>query len=465
MKPTVAFVNPLSRIAFLSAAVYAMNAVHYGWAPRSTSWIDDLLAWFTAAALLVLYASGYRALVRGKVLSGRQVVLPVLPLVLLAFITIPYDSTDVFLYMDAGWTQSHYGMNPYTDVLRSLPIDRDPIVRPEWMTSNKNPWLDLPFVYGFLFALFVRFIAFAGQGNWWLTLGLLKMVNAGVYVICARMVRAIAKSFGHIRSDAVLYLFTWSPLVLQHHIANAHNDLMVGCLIVVAAYLMATNRFVWVPSALVAAGLIKYVALPLVPAAVWLIAKREGSKTALWASIAALLIMLGCSAPFAASLPRLRFDLMFAQLNKITAGSLYAFIFYLYRTVSRFVPFIPLETFAIALKDLLWTLGGVIVIHEYYQFCRQSNPSVERWIQASSRILFVIIFVASSQFYPWYIGMLLPLVLISPKGWLRSFTINLNGTHVFSLTSLSRKGLGYFALTTGLALLGLRKRWQHRVMY
>src|SRR5262249_53573929 len=153
--------------------------------------------------------------------------------------------------------------------------------------------------------------------------------------------------------------------------------------------------------------------------------------------------------PYLDSIATFRFNLISAQLAKTTAGSLYAFLFYIYRFVQPLLSPLPTaETFGFVLKMLLWFIGVAIVVTEAYRFCRKIEPVVEDWIASSSWIIFAIIFIASSQFYSWYLGMFLPLVLLMRAGdWLRSFAVLAGGTHLFSLTSLSRKGIGYFLLT------------------
>jgi hypothetical protein len=260
----------------------------------------------------------------------------------------------------------------------------------------------------------------------------------------------LSKASGNLRPDLVVYLFAWSPLVLQHYIANAHNDLLVGALVAVAAYQLTSRRqAVLAPAVLVAAALVKYVTLPLIPISLWLIAKQRGKRQATIAAVIGGGVMLISALPYLNAWSAFRFDLISAQLNKVTAGSLYAFTFYLYRAATQLssIP-ISIETFGFLLKILLWSIGLFVVAAEAYRFFRKREPSLDDWIATSSRILFAIIFIISSQFYSWYIGMFLPLTLMLPPGdRLRSFSVSLSGAHVFSLTSLSRKGIGYFLLT------------------
>src|SRR5215471_10873361 len=392
----------LKGIGFLSAIVYAANALHHGWTPPAAkSAMDDLQAWLTILALLALYWAGYRRLLHDRIHSFREVIFPAIPLVAISFVTIPYNSTDVFLYIDAGWAQAHYGLNPYQQVLRDIPqATNDRMIRPDWMRDNKNPWLDLPFVYGFLFALLTKATAGIGRGYWWPTLALFKCANVVAYFVCSRLVWRLTKSAGDLRADTSLYLFAWSPLILQHHIANAHNDLLVGCLIVLAAYLMTTGSgSIWAPTALIASSMIKYVTLPLVPVSIWFVGRRNGAARAATSTLLAALAALLVSLPFLGSISTFRFDLISTQLFKTTAGSLYAFLFYLYRFAGRFAAFGSTETFGSSLKILLWFIGASMIGVEGYRFCRKREPSFEDWIAINSWIIFVIILIASSQFY------------------------------------------------------------------
>ena len=442
------------RIGLICWIVYVINAVHYGWSPSDKDWIDDLLAWITAGALIALYWAGYRSLVRKRVHSLATVVVPALPLMFTAFITIPYDSTDVFLYMDSGWAQAAYGANPYTTVLREIPgIDRDPLIREEWMRTNKNPWMDLPFVYGFLFAHLVKAIAWVGNGNWWLTLGLFKLVNVAAYGATAFLLLSLASKLKFERPDVVLYLFMWSPLILLHHIANAHNDLLMGFLIVAAVSLVAHRKGMWAPAVLVAAMMVKYVAVLLIPGFLYFIARREGSRRMLAGILLAGAFAFAVSLPYAWDITRFRFDLMAAQLNKITAGSLFSFFFYIYRALSRLAaPLGSLESFGNGLRIVLWAVSAMLILRQARRFIVKLKPDLEDLIGLSSWILFAIIFIGSTQFYSWYIGMLFPLALLLREAdALRRFVVLLSATHVLSLTSLRGKGIGYFAAATGSA--------------
>jgi hypothetical protein len=77
---------------------------------------------------------------------------------------------------------------------------------------------------------------------------------------------------------------------------------------------------------------------------------------------------------------------------------------------------------------------------------------IHRW----TSILFALIFVASSQFFSWYIGMLFPLALLADrKTLLPDAVVLLTGGHMLSFTFLRRKAIGYFIFATLVPILYL----------
>src|SRR5262245_21957597 len=140
---------------------------------------DDLEVFVAGAALVVVFFYGIRF---AKHVPTILIVAIAAAFALAGFFMVPFDSTDVFFYMATGWEQSHYAHNPYSKSLRDIEdILEDPLVQNEWMARNRNPWLDLPVPYGFLFALISRGIAWAGRGSFWATLALFSLLNLMIH--------------------------------------------------------------------------------------------------------------------------------------------------------------------------------------------------------------------------------------------------------------------------------------------
>ena len=103
----------------ICAALYLMVAVFFG-AERvfhQTPAIQALL-YATIGAITLFYFLGIPLVREARM---RTVVGFAAIFAILGFITIPFDSTDVFFYIAQGWEQSHYNFNPYAQVLRDVP--------------------------------------------------------------------------------------------------------------------------------------------------------------------------------------------------------------------------------------------------------------------------------------------------------------------------------------------------------
>src|SRR5206468_3706668 len=111
--------------------------------------IDEIVFVVITGALAALYFVGLKF--AGHAATSTIVVFAI-AVGIVGFVTPPFDSTDVFFYMATGWQQAHYGGNPYSGLLRNVDgaLD-DPMIQNEWMARNRNPWLDIPMPYGFLF--------------------------------------------------------------------------------------------------------------------------------------------------------------------------------------------------------------------------------------------------------------------------------------------------------------------------
>ena len=231
--------NKLLLYGVLTAAVYLLTALFYRHGPESHSRRGrELFAWFFCLSLLFLFWKGYQQIRRADNPPLRPIVGFAILFCLLAFLIFPFHSTDVFGYINRGWQQVHYGQNPYAYYLSEVPNwQQDPMLREHWL-YNPNP-------YGFLFTLLTRFICRLGNGNWWLTLALFKATNVLAYALTAWLLWSASKRVTYLKPATALYLFMWNPLILMHHIANGHNDVLTGLFVVLALYLAITKKYLW----------------------------------------------------------------------------------------------------------------------------------------------------------------------------------------------------------------------------
>jgi len=428
-----------------------------------SGWIDEVVVIAIGGALVALYFLGAKFAARA---TTSVIVAFATAIAVIGFLTVPFDSTDIFFYIATGWEQAHYGSNPYSVTLRNVDgAYYDPIINNAWMARNRNPWLDEPMPYGFLFALVSRAIAWLGGGKFWLTLALFSLLNLLMHAGTALFLWKAGKLVPGDNARVMLYLYSWNPLVVLQYLADAHNDIIVGFLVVIAAYLLLKDRPVWTLPLLVAAGLIKYVALVLTPFALVFLIRRKGWKHVARALLLSAAIIGAAAAPYVNEFASFKYHLIWVQISEST-GSFHAFMMYSFRALGRVWPMPSnfLSTFGAVTQVTLWLMFAVFTAREL--FVSWKRPVIEPFmmIQRWTTILFVLIFVASSQFYAWYMGMMFPLAILTRgTSLVADCVIALSGAHLLSFTFLRRKAIGYFLLATLLPVVYLLAQ-RHRIL-
>ena len=442
----------------LTAAVYLATFLFYvrGFQVH-TRRAREVFIWLAVLPLLYLFRRGYR-LVRdaGDERHTRAVVWFAALFCVTCALVYPFHSTDVFGYINRGWQQAHYQMNPYVYTIAEVPGWRaDPMLWEHWI-YNPNP-------YGFLFTLLARLLCSLGGGNWWATLLLFKLVNAAAYAFTGRLVWSGAKHLGHERPTLALYSFLWNPLVLLHHIANGHNDVLIGCLLALALYLVVRGAHLWVLPVLAAATMLKYAPMLVFPAALLYVFRKRGWKTAAAGCLLALLVVAASSAPYLADWRQLRLEDIRDNATLID-NSLHSFLIHLFKNVARLVG--PLAEFHGTVNSAIKTTlrGGFLVFLAivYWRFRRR--VSAERFVELSALVLLVLMCVVSSKFNAWYLGMLLPPALFLPeRHWLRRLTLLITCAQTLSLTFFKQAYmLNYFAMILVPAFIVFRQMRRER---
>jgi hypothetical protein len=429
-------------IGGLTAGVYLLTCLFYMKGPQAHSrTARELFAWICVLSLLPLFWKGYQVVKQAPALQASRLVISFAVLFcLFTFLTVPFHSTDVFGYINRGWQQVHYNQNPYVYRVGDIPQwQQDPMLWNHWI-YNPNP-------YGFLFSLLARFLSRLGNGNWWLTLALFKAVNVLAYGLTSWLVWSGTKLLGHARPAIALYSFLWNPLILMHHIANGHNDILVGCLIALSLYLAIRKAYVWIIPALVAATLIKYGPVLLIPLAVIFIFKKKGWQAA------ALGFLLGAALVVVASIPYLK-DWQLLKIEEIRDNatlidnSLHSFLIHVFGTIARLIPSLTQfhELINTVIKTVL--LIGFLLFLIVLIFRMWRNSSANSLIEKSTLIMFVLVCVVSSKFNAWYLGMFLPpALLLIKEHWLRRLVVLISCSELLSITFFKQAYmLNYFAL-------------------
>jgi alpha-1,6-mannosyltransferase len=183
------------------------------------------------AALMLLMAVGYAALVWANGLSRRVVVGAVVGLHVIVLLAPPILSADVFSYLAYARLGAVHGINPYVNGPAAFPSD--PIY------ANVAPvWRHMPSAYGPLYTLISYTAAWLplAAGVWWL-----KILSVGASLATVALGTLGAKRRGHDPLRAGLVLGA-NPVLLLFAAGSAANDTLMLALMTGGVLLALDHR-------------------------------------------------------------------------------------------------------------------------------------------------------------------------------------------------------------------------------
>jgi alpha-1,6-mannosyltransferase len=423
----------ISLTAYIGIAILSWTGMVY-----RPNWITTTLLIPPLAAIAISY---FRAIHHTTVVTRNVTLKFAIAFSVVGFFALPFDSTDVFFYMATGWEQARYDANPYTHTLREIPnYASDAMIDSKWMAQNGNPWLDLPLPYGFLFATVSRSLAWLGLGNWWATLGLFDALNLAAHTMIAILLWKISKLLPGGNPERALLLYTWNPLVITQFLANGHNDILMGFFIVLAAYFLVSRRPELVLPALVAGGLIKFLAFALVPLAAVAVARMYGRRAILLGTTLSLVIAGVVAVPYFRDPAPFMTPVIAGQIFE-SSGSLHRFldVAFIRPASTAWTPLQQiLPDVLLGVRAVLWLMFGAFAVGQLWKILKQPL-TVDSVIQQWVALLAFALFVASPLLHSWYLGALLPLAILADKTWIGQALIASSTVYLVSFTSLRRK--------------------------
>lgn len=402
--------------------------------------------------LLLLYAywRGYRALSSNAKVGLKPVVLCGAACALIAVCIPNFHSSDVFSYIDVGWLQAHYHLNPYVTT-----VDQIPNFRSDSMLTGVWAWNPCP--YGFAFAQLTKIVCDAGGGNLATTALLMKCINFVAFLMLGALVYFGAKRLDISRPDLSLYLYLWSPFVLIQSLANAHNDVLMTLFAMVGMFCSFGNLVMLAAPALVVSTQIKFLWLISFPFVLLFVYRRFGLKALLINAAGAAAVLGVLAIPYASELNHFRFDIMRQDLS-FNGKSLPALIENIGHGIERLVyhsnslPWFEsgLYQFIAGLKVTIFAVFGCFCLWLFVKSLKQGKKySAAEMVRDSLLLALVAVCCVSSKFHPWYILMFFPVALWLPeRSELRRLAITLSCTQLFAITYLGHSGgINYVLLT------------------
>lgn len=428
--------DPARSFLLVGSAQFFMFAIAAmaSWEPwgDGPKWPREPARWLFAVAQFGLFAAGYRA-IQAMPSNGRAcglVVVTALPLVVASVLIQPFHSTDLFTYINVGWQQAGYGLNPYAVMLYETPnFLTDPMFHPVW--------LFVPTPYGFLFSLETLGIGKLAGRDYALTVALHKSLAVIAYSLLGVTVWAGLRRLRVERPAVGLYLCVCNPLLLVHYLSHAHNDLQM-ILGVVAAVLAAMGGRWLVAFPLLAAGaLIKAPAALAAPFLALYLARRYGKlKTGAGLLLAGVLAVM-TAVPYLDGMVNRRSPLT----GNVTLSDLHnSLASAIHFPVEVAEPRLPLlkrhaDTTRAAVRWLAWAVFGGWYLALVWRRVRTPGSDIELVRDVSLALLAFVL--CSPKFHIWYVGWLVPLAVWLPIGdWVQRTALALSIAGLLAVTAL-----------------------------
>jgi hypothetical protein len=433
--PTAQWLRPdrLRAAGLATASLLAASAVFFRVpALASHRTAAELFCWLLAAGLLAAFLTGYRAL-RATPGRARTVVAFAVAFALLCLLIPPFHDIDLCCYVNIGWQQSHYGLNPYTRTLSEVPgWEHDPMFRPYWQFT--------PSAYGFLFDLLARFLCGAGAGNYEATLFLFRAVNVIAFALTGAAVWGCCRRLDLPHPERALYLLLWNPLLLMTGLVHGHNDILMAMFTALAVHCALGRGWPLVMPLLAAATLVKYLTGPILPLAFLLLARRHGWGKATVSGALALLLVAAVSWPYLGDGRDFQVAGSVANFTEMH-NSLTAMLLFPFELGGKLVP--SLAALHPQVSGGIRLAGGAVFAAMYggvaVRWFRDRDLDAAALVRDCVLIQFVLVCLVSSKFYPWYIGMFLPLAVLLPAGdWLGRAVQAVSCAQVLSLTFINQ---------------------------
>lgn len=356
---------------------------------------------------------------------------------------IPNDSSDIFGYIARGAQQVFFEQNPYQNTITQID---------NWQSfsllSNINPiWAQNPSPYGPLFMGLCALIAFVSMGNLTIAVLAFKLFNLAIFVC---LLITITKILNNKKLNETIFLkrhkeqrqlysykkiiyslIALNPFIMVEVFWNAHNDLLMGFLILLAVYncfiKKANSAFIF----LTISVLCKYLSIILLPFFIIYLRQDKAIKFPLLGSLTSFALILGSW---------FIYQPLGAQVTQISNNALlcHKSLLRLLNTVYKVFSKTNLPNYS---SLIMLSLFAIVIIYLYFIF---SITDKNNFINFCFISLFLLIFVFSAKFHSWYFLMLVPVgALILPR---LIFLLSLS--HLLSLTFLDQANAINFILLT-----------------
>jgi len=307
-------------------------------------------------------------------------------------IMLPFTTSDIFYYIGTGWIDSNYGENPYYTTVKEVRVHNPS----DEILQRTGVWEDQVVVYGPLWALICKILAYFSFGYASNALYIFKLASIGIHVLNTVLVYKITNK----SKFAIIYGL--NPFILFEMITNVHNDIYLIFFILLSIYfLLKKNNIVLTIVFMALATCIKYVSVLLIPFLVlYYLKDKKLLEKILYCVIYALLFIAIMFCIYLIYAKDISMFLTMTMQQEKYRESILAIIL---QTTSRLKVNILRYV-----KYVFWFVFGLVFIDGlafmfFYKKINLSN-SIKKYNNLITTFLFLII----TNLCPWYTSWLIP---------------------------------------------------------
>lgn len=393
-------------IEFFYLLLFIIEPLRKGLGENSLTLRNDYLFYFLVFLLivnLIFYIVGFW--MAGKYGISKAVITRFFFLYSITLVFLwPIGARDVFSYVAFSRVFAVYHQNPYLAVYNSFSHDL-------FYNALTTHWLSFVTPYGPLFIYISSFLSFIFKNNLILTLALFKLFFFSLNILAYYLISKISDD------KKYLLLYGWNPLILFEIVVNCHNDILTIVFLALGIFILVKKPrqaiLAWV--CFLSAVFIKYTTIFLLPlVSVYLVSRAESWKGKLILSLrlisVSILLAIAIFFQFWTGLPA--FIRTYTDLSKMCPFILSP-VYSLFWTII-FYPFKPSNAFfwgKLAGQVTFLVLLALIYLKLLFLAIRKS-VSLKIVMSYSALIIFILL-LTFIQFTPWYLTVLIFLLIIS----------------------------------------------------
>lgn len=320
----------------------------------------------------------------------------VLIVAVLFIIILPMTSTDIFYYIGTGWSEAHYGVNPYYTSVDQLMENNEQAAEDTMLLKMKGTWSGQTIVYGPIWPLVCRVLSYLSFGNLGLALFIYKLFNLLLHLANTYLVYKIT---GQSKKYSILYAL--NPLILFEGLSNVHNEMLVIFFVLGAIYFLIKKKKMLPAIVMLAcATAVKYFAILLAPFFVLYYYRKENILRKIGYSFLWALVFLVVFGTFYGLYMR-DFNILKGILTQQE------------KIANSFFACIAIRNYKFAITLSKGCMLGYIIIYvvEILKlFNNKKECTWEEMIKKYNGLLVLFIFMTITNLQPWYFIWILPTI-------------------------------------------------------